>query len=60
MEDTKHKLNAKQEVQTTLEFSGETVTSGHLGGRYRWEESGKISFWDVSFGMDLKFFNSHN
>ena len=43
-----------------MEFSGETVTSGHLGGRYRWEESGKISFGDVSFGMDLKFFLNVN
>ena len=27
-----------------------------MGDRYRWEETGKISFGDVSFGMDLKFF----
>lgn len=37
-------------------FNGETITIGQLGEGDRWEESGKISFWDVSFGMDLNIF----
>lgn len=52
---TKHKLNAKQEVQTTLGFNGETIKIGQLGKGGRWEESGTISWMMYHLEYALNF-----